>query len=253
AGSVLSIVAPGTRGTCGDERERVGLLSGEPTVEVRPSVWGGPNIYGLYMAELAGFFDIDDKSTGRQRLQIVTDVLNAAKIPSGGHTGCAANGSLPAVMGLVANEFTKWSAAAQTELGVQYDQTDVYQITHQAQQAIESKRYQDWQEDILFGVLGEEAATAIEVLQPSAVHDGRSVLRIETPGKTVGQTQLSQATNGERSFVQTEWYCQQIEDALVAASSNAQIGLVMRHAREALLWAVEQAVPNNELHHIALR
>ena len=30
------------RGTCSDERARIGLLSGADTVEIRPSMFGGP-------------------------------------------------------------------------------------------------------------------------------------------------------------------------------------------------------------------
>lgn len=56
------------RGTCGDERERIGLLNGEPTVETRPSAYGGPNIYALYMAQLSGFFGPNDTSTAEERL-----------------------------------------------------------------------------------------------------------------------------------------------------------------------------------------
>src|SRR5579885_1999850 len=53
--SIVSVDFKAVRGTCSDERERVGLLSGESKVEARPAVWGGPNIYGLYMTELTGY------------------------------------------------------------------------------------------------------------------------------------------------------------------------------------------------------
>jgi hypothetical protein len=249
----LETVASDVRGTCGDERLRVDPITGQPILIAKPSAWGGPNIYALNMAELTGFFGDQKKLSGQDRLKIVTDVINQAGIPSGGHSGCAANGSFPTIMELMASQFTHWGQATHHELGHDYDQGAVYAVTHHAHEAVKSGRYKGWGESILADVLGDEAHQAIETLQPNSQHDARTVLRISVPGHTVGQTKLSQASGGQRSFVQTEWYCQKIENALAAASSDPQAGQIMRHAREALLWAVEQAVPNQELHHIALR
>ena len=62
------------RGACGDERYRIGLLSGEEIVEPRPSVFGGPNIYGLYVAELAGVFANSPLSADERLVQVTRDL-----------------------------------------------------------------------------------------------------------------------------------------------------------------------------------
>lgn len=230
-----------TRGTCGDERERAHLLNGQPTQPNRPSVWGGPNIYGLYMMELAGVFT-ESSLSAEDRLRQTTQKLNAAGITSGGHKGCAANAGFAAIMGIIAEQSTEWEKAASVCLGEAFSAVAATEVTKQARQAVESGRYNDWTEDVLERVLGDEADEALEVLQPQE-HDALTVVRQWRPGLTVSQDKLS-AIAGQRSFVQDEPYCERIEDALAA---DDEAGQLMRHAREALLYAVEQAVPNKEL------
>lgn len=57
-------------GTCGDERVRIGNRSGEATVEARPSVFGGPDIYALYMRVLSSALDSTDGSPDRRWQQL---------------------------------------------------------------------------------------------------------------------------------------------------------------------------------------
>lgn len=133
-----------TRGTCGDERVRDGLLNGDKTVEARPSVWGGPNIYALFMAELSGHFT-DSGLDGRGRLQAITGVINDAKIKSGGHVGCAANGSLPDILAIIADP-SKWNSAVEGELGSEYEDELTVQLAANAQKALDIGVYDGWTE-----------------------------------------------------------------------------------------------------------
>ena len=244
----LASYSDDSRGTCGDERAREGLLNGDKTVEARPSAWGGPNIYGLFMAELSGYFT-DSKLDGRGRLQAVTGIINDANIKSGGHVGCAANGSLPDILAILAKP-SNWNAAVKDELGNEYDDELAVSLASNAQKALDSHAYAGWTETILQEVLGDEAGVAIETLQPGP-HTARVLKRIWIAGQTVDQTTLAKNANGETSFVQDEPYCQRIERAISGDDESKMP--ILRHAREALLQAVLLAVPNPELWQTSLR
>lgn len=247
---IKSLVSYGddSRGTCGDERAREGLLNGDKTVEARPSAWGGPNIYGLFMAELSGYF-ADSKLDGRGRLQAVTGIINDANIKSGGHVGCAANDSLPDILAILADQ-AKWAAAVKDELGNEYDNELSESLASNAQKALDSQAYKGWAETILQEVLGDQAGVAIETLQPGP-HTARVLERIWVVNQTVDQTTLAKNANGQTSFVQDEPYCQRIELA-ISGDDQGKIP-ILRHAREALLQAVLLAVPNPELWQTSLK
>lgn len=231
-----------TRGTCGDERGRKGLLNGEPVVEARPSAWGGPNIYGLFMAELSGKF-IGSELSGIDRLAQVTKTINSADITSGGHLGCAANGSFRDILAII-SEHTNWSDAAAQQLGGSFDSNLAKQLAANAQAALDTGVYDNWQESNLQAVLGDEAKVAIEELVPGP-HTARLVERVWIEGRTIDQTRVVTTSNGETSFVQDEPYCQRIEDAI--GGNDLTQKPLLRHAREALLQAVVMAVPNSQL------
>ncbi len=237
-----------TRGTCGDERRRARLLSGEPRVEPRPSAWGGPDIYGLYVAELTGLFGDEDLSP-RQRLQVVKNKNNQAGIKSGGHANCAAALSFGGVMGIIADNPELMSAyAAQNKLD--YDQSIMDIVVSQAQKVKRSSRYDGVSmESVYLEVLGDEAGEAIEVLEPGP-HEGKTFVRNHGDNTTVDQNRLHDLEH-EDSFVQDEGYVDAIENAVTAETDGRQ-KLIAEHAREAVLAAISMAVPNEELYQIDL-
>jgi hypothetical protein len=238
-------------GTCGDERPRVGLLSGEQTVEARPSVFGGPNIHALAIAELTGFFGDADYS-GEERLRQVTRQINAAGIRSGGHEHCAANdglgtwmqklsdpGARPAILGYM-----------KLNLGDRFDETVAEEMFAHADAVNSSGRYDGWNENVLAGVLGDEAGGAIEILA-DVPHEAQSVVRNKVPNTTVDQTALHN-DGGVDSFVVDDAYADMIEQSLATGPDATHTLAVARHAREAIIAAVSTAVPNEVLYQVEL-
>lgn len=238
-----------TRGTCIDERPRVGLLDGTPNVEARPSSVGGPNIYALYLAELIGYFG-NDEDDGEAHLSSVTELINSSEIPSGGHAHCKANGSFGDVIEVIASQRELIDEKVRASMGDEYDPDAVDEIYNNATRTYESGRYSNWNEDVLAKVLGDEAGQAIEVLA-DIPHLGKTFIRESVPGKTVDQTKLHERTS-EYSFVHTENYAERIENAIASGPDAEHMTELARHAREILLVAISIAVPNEELHGISI-
>ncbi|MCA9343103.1 hypothetical protein KC950_03790 [Candidatus Saccharibacteria bacterium] len=234
-------------GTCIDERRREGYLSGDEGHEARFSAPGGPNIYGLYMAELTGYFagrNIDSK----QRLNEVTGVINDAGIESGGHKGCAANAGFNAVLGLIAGDNVDAGREyAKQQLGNDFDEEAYNAVVENARIAVDAGTYVEWAEDSLAQELGDKAEKGIEIL--GGQHEGRTFARVNVVGKTVDQTELHNAVN-EDTFINDEGYEERIESAIAGGPDAEWKQKVARHAREALLAALFPALPNSELHQI---
>jgi len=238
------------RGTCPDERPRVGLLNGEPTVETRPSAFGGPNIYGLYMAEMSGYFGTSD-GTGEERLRLVTQQINRNGVKSGGHKDCKANAGVPDVFTLIADPANRaaFESYARQEIGEDYDQTASDEAINYAHVTVASSRYAGWDESVLETVLADEAGDAIQVLA-AVPHTGKSVVKVKSGNATVPQTKLHEQSGGEDSFILTDPYMDRIENALASGPEAARRKVIMRHARELLNAAIYAALPNQELHQI---
>lgn len=248
AKQVMERVSLDQPGTCVDERARKCLISGEKT-QPRGSVPGGPTVYANYIAELIGFFSADS-GDDEDRLRSVKGILDQEGIKSGGHVGCAANAGFNAVLGIVHDNQDALRVYARQNIGDQYQDDLMDQVFFFAEQAHSGGVYQDHQEDTL-KVLGDEAPVCIEEL--IGEHEGRTLIRNYVGSYTVDQTKLHDAT-GEDSFVNDDWYASDIEQAVAKRSDNPeQAAVLARHAREAILAAVAQAVPNNELHQIVLR
>ncbi len=246
----LKPVKDSAYGTCVEDRRRAGVLSGESAVEPRYSAAGGPNIYGLYVAELTGYFG-DSQADGEERLRQVTRSINAKGIPSGGHKRCAANGGISAVVGLIAGDQREAvQAGAQRRLGDEYDQAAMDEVLANAGAVVASGRYDDWDESVLERVLGDEAGEALEVLEPGD-HNASSYIRNEVAGKTVDRNTLHERA-GKGSYVQDEAYVGKIENALADGPQAAWKQKVARHAREALVTALVAALPDPEIHQIDL-
>ena len=238
------------RGTCGDERERVGLADGSDIVEPRPSAFGGPNIYGLYMAELTGYFG-DQQTSGEERLEHVTRLINSADIKSGGHQKCAANAGFATVLAKIGEAPTAFRDYAKQNMGDAYNDNAMSLVFSYAQKAAESGAYVEWDETVLPRVLekvGDNPGEAIEVLA-DVPHEGLSLVRSDANNKTVDQTAVHHAGNGD-SFVNDEQYCALIEAAVASGSNAVEASTLARHAREALLAAIAGAVPNEEINQI---
>jgi len=247
------------RGTCRDEREREGLASGEETVEVRPSVDGGPNLYGLAVAELTGYFG-DAPSSGEERLAEVTQVLEDSdeEILSGGHQDCAANGKLGVWLGRLSDPSAKEKIndAMRNELGDEYDSELAHELFGHADATNQSGRYANWDETVLPRVLGDEAGQAIERLAPIK-HDAKTLARNHIEGTTVHQNGLHEdgqnGGDGERSFVFDDWYAAKIEGVLSTGPEAGRMLKLARHARAAIVAAVNMAVPNPELYEVIIK
>lgn len=240
------------RGTCGDERERIGLRSGEAVVEPRPSVFGGPNIYGLYVAELAGVFK-GSQSSPTERLRQVTRDLNRNKVASGGHEHCAAAAGFgdKVLPNIVANqELIRSYATSNKE---DYDEEIMNEVFANATAVVEARTYAGWDgETALLEVLENEAGESVERLA-DVPHEGRTFVRTKRPNTTVDQSRLHSVSGGEDSFVHDDAYADRIENALASGPEAAKMKRLMEHAREAVLVGVALSVPNPELHQIDLK
>lgn len=237
------------RGTCGDERERIGLASGDPFVETRPSAFGGPDVYAMYIGIFSGILA---KVKGIEQLRQSKGIINGARIPSGGHEDCKANEGLPEVIAFAAESANRESIQDYTklELGEDYDRSIMDFIFSNVEEAATSDRYDDWDGTELKEVLGDEAGQAIERLVRKP-HKAKTFIRQEIPGKTVDQTRLHHATGGEDSFEVDDPYLDLIEAALAEHSGDPEyMKKVARHAREVLHASIANAVPNEELHEI---
>lgn len=247
--SMVEVDYDSTRGTCGDERYRVGLHSGEAVVEARPSVFGGPNIYGLYVAELAGTFR-DSPQTPTERLTQVTRDLNRNKVLSGGHEHCAAAAGFgdKVLPNIVDNAATIRGYAKANKSD--YDEGLMSEVLDNASALVNSKTYEGWDgEAASLEVLGDEAGVAIERLA-DVPHEGRTIVRNKVEGVTIDQTSVHEHANGEDSFEHDDAYADRIENALASGPQAARVKKLMEHAREAVLVGVALSVPNPELHQI---
>ncbi len=243
----LRDVNPESPGTCIDERRREGYHGGEEGHEARFSAPGGPNIYGLYMAELTGYF-AGRELAAKQRLGEITEIINDAGIVSGGHKGCAANAGFNVVLGLIAGDNAEAGQRyAREQLDEDFNEQAYAKVIENAKASVNAGVYDEWAEDNLMEELGKEADKGIEIL--GGQHEGRTFARVSVIDKTVDQTELHNAT-GEDTFVSDEAYEERIEGVISSGPDAEWRQKVARHAREALLAALFPALPNNELHQI---
>lgn len=247
------------RGTCGDERERAGLLNGSAAIEARPSVFGGPDIYALSIAELTGVLP-ESITSGEAALRWAKDRINDAGFLSGGHAKCAANAGFKDWMSVIAYNPAAVADYVKMQLGEAYDPVLMAEVTDNAKVAVESGRYDDWNEGILIRVLGDEAGEAIEVLaaepdDPNKVkpHEAKTFIREKIRGKTVNQTALFRmSVLGGGSFVVTDLYAADLQAAITSGPEAARLTALAAHAHEAMNAAVAGAVPNETIYQIDL-
>lgn len=235
------------RGTCIDERPRLILLGGE--TEARPSVPGGPDIFGLSIYELIGGLEKSDMSAA-ERLRYVKALINEGGIRSGGHTGCAANAGLVVWMRTIAENPDSVRAYAESQMGDRYRPELADQVAGNAVKFMDSGLYEAWTENLLADVYGEEAGDAIEKLE-DVPHEGLTIVRNKIHGATVDQNELYlRSVVGKGSFVMDDAYADDIEHVLSSGPDAADNKLLAEHAREMILAAVAGAVPNEELYQI---
>ena len=234
-------VSPDAYGTCVDERPRVGLSNGEAVVEPRESVEGGPNIHATYVAELSGYFPADSNLSGDDRLKTVTGIINKAGIKSGGHKKCAA-AKIGEVLEVISNNKDAVYGYAADNIGDEFDHSAMDEVFTNAERAVANKTYEGFSEANLIAALGDEAGEAIEELA-DVEHKGSLFARNQIPGKTVHQSTLDNTT-----FAFDDPYADRIERALATGPDPERMAVVMRHAREAVLAGVANAVPNPVLY-----
>lgn len=239
------------RGTCCDERRRTGLLSGKITVEMRPSIFGGPDIYGLAIGELTGIFQ-EENASGENRLRAAKRLLNDAGICSGGHVKCAANAMFNTWMTTIKEQPDTVKSYAKQELGIHYDQTIMDEVVRNAGTCTGSGMYTSWDEDVLVRVLGNEAGEAMEVLA-DVPHEGYVVVRNKVPNSTIDQTALYDlSVLGRGTFDVDDDYAELIENIIISGGDNEHLTKLARHAREAIIAAIAGAVPNPLLYECIL-
>lgn len=238
-------------GTCSDERAREGILSGEPLVEARPSVLGGPTVYGLAVAELTGFFG-EAETAGEARLATVAQRLEDVGILNGGHIKCAANAGFESWMRIMAEHPELVVPYVEKEMGTRFDPITMAEVVHYAGDVVASGRYGGWSEEVLPRVLGDKSGSAIEKLR-DVPHDGMTLVRQKVDGKTVDQTTLyERSVLGRGSFVFDDPYADLVEHAMTTGPDAARKKVVAEHAREAIIAAIAVALPNPELYQITL-
>lgn len=238
------------RGTCSDERFRKQLRNGQPT-EPRPAVFGGPDIYGLAIAELTGYFEAENQESDVERAETVKRQLNRSGVKSGGHDGCAANALFAGWMELIATK-SELAEYAQSQLGDRYDASLAQEVVDYASSLVQSGRYAAWKESNLADVYGEEAAEAIEQLGP-VNHEAVTLVRNKINGTTVDQTELySRSQVGKGSFIFDDSYADKLEHILSSGPDAVRTKLLAEHAREFIIAALVVAVPNEELYQIDL-
>lgn len=238
------------RGTCADERERIGLANGESTVEARPSAFAGPNIYGLVIAELSGYFGSQDLAA-KERAKQITITLNDADLLSGAHENCKANESVSTLLSWIAAGPVGYREYAKMNMSDDYNDLAMTMVFNHAQIASDKGIYDNWTEADLPEVLnelGDDPGQAVERLA-DVPHKGRSLIRNKIDGTTVDQTALHN-DGGEDSFVFDDAYADLIESAVTSGPNAVEANIVARHAREAFLAAVAGAVPNREINQI---
>lgn len=236
--------------TCGDERKRAGLADGSATVEVRPSVFAGSNVYALYIAESTNYFGTGDY-TAEERLAQSTRSLKDAQLLSGGHAGCAANAGLKPIMETISRGPEAFRDYARLNMGEQYNDEAMTAAFTNVKKAVESGRYDEWSEAVLPKVLakeGENPGQAIEILE-NVPHKARTLIRNKIVGTTVDQNAIHD-DSGEDSFVFDDGYAGAIEAAITSGINAVEANLIAQHAREAFLAAVAGAVPNPEINQI---
>lgn len=241
--------ADDARGTCMDERPRIGLISGEPTVEPRPSAPGGPDVYGLAIAELTNVFGESD-TDGPTRIKDVKKVLNAAGLVSGGHQGCAADESFGVWVPIVSSQRGAVSTYVKDKMeadGLVYDQDKMDIIIANAERLDASGRYAQWSEEEYFKVLGDEVGQAIEKLK-DVNHEGILKIWVEIEGYTVDQSSLD-----NKAFILDKPYMKKIEDIVTTGPEATDLLELAPYARYAIVKAISFALPNEELHEGTLR
>jgi hypothetical protein len=237
------------RGTCIDERPRLELLSGEPSTKARPSVPGGPDMYLLAILELTSYFP-DDATDGKQRLTRAKQLLNEAGLLSGGHLQCAATAAFNQWMNIIAGDDQTIRHFARREKGANYNDAAMDEVIAGADKLVRSGRYHTWSENVLLDVLGTEASTAIERLADVA-HEAVTLSRVGIPAETIDQTDLYyKSIAGKGSFVMDDSYADIIEHAASRGPTANWKKTIAEHAREAILAALAQVVPNPALYEV---
>jgi hypothetical protein len=240
-----------TPGTCGDERGRIGYMDDTTGHEPRPSVFGGPNVYGLGIAEMTGQV-ADTVVDGEEALGQVSRKLEAGNIQGGGHVGCAA-AKLPVWMAIVISAPEAVSEYASSKLGEDYDPALMAEVLANTERALQSGRYGNWDgENALAKVLGDKAGKSIERLEGE--HEGKVFIEQEEDGKTIDQTELiRRSVIGGGAFIVDSRYADKIDAIVTSGPDAVRLTRLALHARHAMHAAIANAVPNPVLYPATVR
>ncbi|HUC88174.1 MAG TPA: hypothetical protein VMR95_03425 [Candidatus Binatia bacterium] len=236
------------RGTCSDERKRIGLLNGSSVVKPRPSVLGGPDLYALAVMELTGAFAPNDNRSSEQRLSASAQKLQDAGLRNGGHLICKFNADWLEWLSAIANHPEYIADYTRQEKGDDYVEEAMAEVIAEAQAIVSGGLYKDWDESVLPRVLGADAGEAIEQLAP-VQHKGLIVVRNRIINTTVDQNELyDRSVIGEGGYVIDDWYADTLEH-VAASGPDADWKMTKAgHAHEAIIAAMVKVLPNPELY-----
>lgn len=233
----------GVYSTCSDERPRKGLLNGHATSR-RYSIFGGSTIYGTSILELTGQAQGD---SAEDRVEDADVRLGLVGFKRGGHVACAAANGINLWMGKIKDDPQVYMDFAESQLGETYDQAAANYVVKQASRVHDQAIYKDYSEKDLQAFYGDEAGETIEVLE-DVDHEAMTVVRIHRKLTVVDFNPIyTKSKVGKGSFIVNDGYADAIEQALTSGPDAAQKKLIAEHAREMIVGAVANSVPNNLL------
>jgi hypothetical protein len=239
---------------CSDERGRDGQLDGQPGV-ARFQVFGGNATYFVNINALLGFGSSDD---AEDSFKTAINSLDEAGFKPGMHQACAALNGVHPVMAIIHNKPNMVLEYAQAELGDEFDENYANQLIVNAGLIITGAKFENFREnnlqDLLVKKYGEaEAYKAVELIRPGLEHAGYTIARIKKPNVATDASAIFDASVfGRGSYIFNDAYASSIEN-LVASGPHATEALKLaRHAREFIIRATLEAVPNPELRQFTL-
>lgn len=237
----LVTVDPSAPSCCIDGRHCLHTKANAETT-ARPSVAGGGAVTAFAAAELVGWFGASEGTT-QDRFTRVDKLLNAAGLPTGGHTdkkaedaqypngrtGCGANDRLLGNIGYAINDTETTEYIAEQLLGQEYD---VAYMKFRPNEEIQA-RNSDWNAVAAVTTIEDRDASAVEVLysdeSPTHGHEEVFVVFNYNADTTVDRDALVEQT-GEQAFVIDMWYIDKMAKALATGPEATSQEHALKHA-----------------------
>jgi len=244
-------------GTCPDGRGREGTLEGQPT-DARFQMFGGPVVYVVNLRSLLSpeITEVNAKDS----FESAVDDLIAAGFKPGMHTECAALNNIQPVMQIISNEKNKdmlYDYAKQS-LGDRFKEEYADIIINSAGLIVDSAKFNGFSDNVLHDILtsrfGEvETNKSIEKLLP-VEHKELTVGRVKRPNTAVDTTAIFDlSVYGEGTYIINDPYAKALESFVASGPDATTQSQMAEHARELIIRATLQAVPNPVLTQFDIR